>query len=388
MSVNVKTGIDVLEKEGFARFKNQRVGLIINPSSVNRNLENTLNIFQKNKINVTTLFSPEHGVKGELQDQEECKSFIDKKTRIPVYSLYGKQLAPDKKMLEDVDTLVFDIQDIGARYYTYIWTMALSMGKAEQYHKRFIVLDRPNPINGLNIEGPILGKDYESFVGLFPIPIRHGMTIGELACMFNEEFNIDVELEVIKMEGWKRILWFDETSLPWVPPSPNMPTLDAATLYPGMCLLEGTNLSEGRGTMKPFEFFGAPWLKSRLVLKKFKNLGDCRFRSLYFKPLWSKYKGETCAGFQLHITNRKRFKPVRTALEIIYAVRKTHPQDFEWRKPPYEFEEEKLPFDILIGNSIIRRMIEDECSIEEIETVCNEGIEEFKEIRKRYLLYE
>ena len=385
--MKTKTGIDVLEEKGFNYFRNERVGVIINPSSVNRNLECASRIFLKNNIKVTSLFSPEHGVKGELQDQEKCLSFKDEKTSIPVYSLYGKHLAPDKGMLKDMDTIIFDIQDVGARFYTFIWTMELAMEKAGQYNKRFVVLDRPNPINGLDIEGPLLEEDYESFVGLFPIPVRHGMTVGELALMFKKELSIGVELEVIKMEGWERALWFDETGLNWVLPSPNMPTPDTATVYPGMCLLEGTNISEGRGTTKPFEFFGAPWLDSKLVLDEIKVLSGCKLRPLYFKPLWSKYKGETCEGFQLHITDRKKFKPVITALEIIHTVRKTHPQDFKWRKPPYEFEEKKFPFDILVGNPTTRKMIEENYSIEDIEEACNEGLEEFKKTREKYLLY-
>ncbi|MCK4233925.1 DUF1343 domain-containing protein [candidate division WOR-3 bacterium] len=387
MTVNVKTGIDVLEREGFDRFKNQRVGLIINPSSVNRYLESTLKRFKKNNIKITALFGPEHGIRGESQDQEECKGFMDEQSGAPIYSLYGKYLAPLKWMLKNVDTLVFDIQDVGARYYTFIWTMSLAMEKAAQFKKRFIVLDRPNPIGGLEVEGPVLDKEYISFVGLYPIPVRYSMTIGELALMLKNEFNIGVELDVIKMDGWQRAFWFDETGLPWISPSTNMPTLDTATVYTGMCLLEGTNISEGRGTTKPFEYFGAPWIDCDLVLDELSELSGYRLRPICFKPTWSKYVGEPCVGFQLHITDRRRFKPVRTGLEIIRAVRKTHQEDFKWRKPPYEFEEEKLPFDILIGNSRIREMIEKDYSIEEIEKTCGEGIEDFLNIREKYLLY-
>ena len=315
-------------------------------------------------------------------------SSSDKKTDIQIFSLYGNRLSPDEEMLENVDSLVFDIQDVGARYYTFIWTMALAMERATEYNKRFVVLDRSNPINGTDIEGPLLDESFRSFVGLFPIPVRHGITAGELALMFNGKFAINVELDIIKMQGWERRLWFDETGLPWVPPSPNMPTLDTATVYPGMCLLEGTNISEGRGTTKPFEYFGAPWLKSEIVLDELSDLDGCRLRPLYFKPLWSKYKGKVCAGFQLHITDRTVFQPLRTALAIILAIRKTHPEDFEWRKPPYEFEEDKLPFDILIGNSKIRQMIENKDSIPNIGEFCNEGLGKFEETRKKYLLYD
>ncbi len=388
MSQKVETGIDILEKEGFKPFNRGRIGLIVNPSSVNRNLERTIDILSNNRVKVTALFGPEHGIKGESQDQEKCEGFRDEKTGIPVYSIYGEQISPNEEMLKDVDTIVFDIQDVGARYYTFIWTMKLAMEKAAGHRKKFVVLDRPNPINGVDIEGPVLEENYESFVGLLPIPVRHGMTVGELALLFNEEFSIGVELEVVKMEGWGRSLWFDETGLFWVPPSPNMPTLDTAILYPGMCLLEGTNISEGRGTTKPFEFFGAPWIKTELVLKELKGIEGSRLRPICFKPLWSKYNGKICAGFQLHITDRKKFRSVKTALDIIYTVKKTHPQDFEWRKPPYEFEKDKLPFDILIGNSLVREMIEEGSFSENVEKTCSEGVEEFIRIREKYLLYE
>lgn len=388
MSTKVKTGIDVLQEEGFSRFAKKRLGLIINPSSVNRNLENILVVFLKNNVKVTTLFGPEHGILGELQDQEKYVVSKNNKIGLPIYSLYGNQLAPTQKMLKNVDILVFDIQDVGARYYTFIWTMVLAMKKIAQYEKKFVVLDRPNPINGFTIEGPILKKGYESFVGLYPIPVRHGMTAGELALMLNKEFNINAELEIVTMKGWKRKQWFDMTGLIWVPPSPNMPTLNTATVYPGMCLLEGTNISEGRGTTKPFEYFGAPWLEQELVLNELQQLPGCKLRPIYFKPLWNKYSGEICKGFQLHITDRDRFKPVITALEIILVIKKIHPDKFMWKKPPYEFEEKFLPFDILIGNPDIRKLIDDQASIKDIEKIYNSGLDIFKKTREKYLQYD
>lgn len=385
---NVKLGIETLQESGFARFKGEGVGLIINPSSVNSHFETTLNIFLKNNVSVKALFGPEHGIEGELQDQERDSTSEGRKSPIPIYSLYGNHLAPTAEMFADIDTVIFDIQDVGARYYTFIWTMVMAMEKAGQYNKRFVVLDRPNPIGGLDIEGPVLDENYSSFVGLYPIPVRHGMTVGELASMFNQEFNIGAELEIIRMKGWQRDMWFDDTYLPWISPSPNMPTLDTATVYPGMCLLEGTNISEGRGTTKPFEYFGAPWLESEIVLDELSKLAGCRLRPIYFKPLWSKYRGKVCGGFQLHVTDRKIFKPVEIVLETLCAIRKIHPKEFKWKVLPYEFEKEKLPFDILIGNSIVREMIEDGCSFEEIQDVCNRGLDKFRETRAKYLLYE
>jgi uncharacterized protein YbbC (DUF1343 family) len=387
MRERVTLGIDVLAREGFSRFRNQRIGLIINPSSVDSTLSSTLDIFVKGKVKLTALFGPEHGIRGELQDQEVSPGFMDTRSGIPTYSLYGEHLAPDKPMLKNVDTLVFDIQDVGARYYTFIWTMELAMEKAAQYKKKFVVLDRPNPINGIDIEGPVLKKGYESFVGLFSIPIRHGMTVGELSHLFKKELKIGIDLEIVKMEGWKRDLWFDETGLWWVSPSPNMVTLSTAIVYPGMCLLEGTNVSEGRGTTKPFEYFGAPWLECERVMDFYKEQRGCRLRPLCFKPLWNKYKGEDCFGFQIHVTDRSVFKPVRTALEIIRAIRESHQDSFRWRDPPYEFEEKKVPFDILVGNSSIREKIDKGCSSSVLARSCRDGLKEFKRLSEEYFLY-
>ncbi len=386
-SGKVKTGIDILERDGFNCFKNERVGLIVNPSSANSSLESTLSVFIKNKVKITALFGPEHGLRGEAQDQEECIGFMDEKCGAPIYSLYGRHLSPHRGMLKNVTTLVFDIQCIGSRFYTFKWTLFLVLQRAAQFEKKIIILDRPNPINGIEIEGPMLEHDYESFVGLFPIPIRHAMTIGELALLFSEEFSIGVDPDIVKMEGWQRELWFDKTGLPWIAPSPNMPTIDTATVYPGMCLIEGTNISEGRGTTKPFEYFGAPWFDCELILEELRELPGCKLRQICFKPQWGKYEGKVCAGFQLHITDRDVYKPVKSAIEIIRAIYRTHPEDFAWRQPPYEFEEEKLPFDILVGNHVIREIIEKGSSTDTIEKACNKGIEEFTGTKRKYELY-
>ena len=384
---SIQLGIDVLEGEGFDRFKYEKLGLIINPSSVTRNIESTLSVFLRKGMKIAALFGPEHGIRGEAQDQEECMGFMDEKCGAPIYSLYGKHLAPHRGMLKDVTTLIYDIQCIGTRYYTFKWTLFLLMQRAAQHNRKLIVLDRPNPINGVDLEGPVLQKEYESFVGLFPIPVRHGMTIGELARLYADEFGIGVELDVVKMKGWERKLWFDETGLSWIAPSPNMPTLHTATVYPGMCLLEGTNLSEGRGTAKPFEYFGAPWLNQDLVLSELKELPGCKLRPLCFKPLWSKHSGTACMGFQLHVTDRSCFPAVKVTLAIIRAIKKTHPDDFKWREPPYEFEEKKQPIDILIGNSTIRELIEKGDSMSAIEKVCDSGMASFRDLREQYLLY-
>ncbi len=383
----VQTGIDVLERQGFERFKHERLGLVINPASVTASIESTLSVLLRHGIKVTALFGPEHGIRGEAQDQEACADFLDAQCGIPIHSLYGKHIAPQRSMLKDVTTLIFDIQCVGARYYTFQWTLFLLMQKAAQFKKKLIVLDRPNPINGIDLEGPMLDEEYESFVGMFPLPARPGMTIGELARLFAAEFRIGVDLEVIKMRGWKRQCWFDETGLPWIAPSPNMPTLLTATVYPGQCLLEGTNLSEGRGTTKPFEYFGAPWLHTDRILPELSTLRGCMLRPLCFKPLWGKYRGTPCMGFQLHITDRASFRPVQTTLAIMSAVRKTHPEDFQWRKPPYEFEKRKRPIDILVGNAVIPEMIDRGDALTAIGKVCESGVAAFCERREQYLLY-
>jgi uncharacterized protein YbbC (DUF1343 family) len=293
-------------------------------------------------------------------------------------------------MLDDVDVIVFDIQDIGARVYTFIYTMALAMEAAREWGKRFVVLDRPNPINGVHIEGNILESEFSSFVGMFPIPMRHGMTIGELASMFVREFGIGCELEVIKMEGWRRAMWFEECGLPWVMPSPNIPTVDTAAVYPGSVMIEGTNISEGRGTTRPFEIIGAPFIDPYALIAELKkdHLPGVLFRPLRFQPSFHKFAGELCAGVQLHIVDRNLFKPVITGVAIIGAIRRLYPDLFAWKTPPYEYVYDKLPFDVINGSARLREQIESGSSIAEIEHSWRDGLEDFAESRRSYLLYD
>ncbi len=300
-------------------------------------------------------FGPQHGFLGQTQDNMvEWKSYEHPRLQIPVYSLYGEHREPTPEMLEGLDVLVVDLQDIGSRYYTFIWTLYLCMRACERCGTTAVVLDRPNPINGVTTEGPTLNPNYKSFVGMHPLPIRHGHTIGELAQQFRDEAFPNCELSVLPVKNWDRAMWFDQTGLPWVMPSPNIPTLDTATVYPGMCLLEGTNISEGRGTTRPFEIFGAPFIDAEKLSGELNalKLPGVFFRENYFQPAFHKFVGELCGGAQLHVIDRETFQPFATGVQIIKRIRKIYHEQFQWKRPPYEYEWKRLPIEILIGGSI------------------------------------
>jgi uncharacterized protein YbbC (DUF1343 family) len=292
-------------------------------------------------------------------------------------------------MLNGVDVLVFDLQDVGARYYTYIQTLALVMKACREQGKSLVVLDRPNPINGVDTEGTVLDPDFSSFVGLYPLAIRHGLTVGELALYLNLEFQIDCRLEIVKMQGWTRDMFFSETQLPWVLPSPNMPTLETALVYPGMCLLEGTNVSEGRGTTRPFELSGAPWITPARMVEQLDrmDLPGVVFRPVHFTPTFHKWAGERIGGVQIHVSDRAAFRPVLTGLALLTLYRQMGEDRFAWKSPPYEYEEEKLPIDILCGTDRIRHLIEAGAGLDELEGSWRTELEEFREVRQKYLLY-
>lgn len=387
----VKTGLEILIEKRMELIRGKRIGLVVNPTSVNRKLVHAINILkERTDINLTTLFGPQHGIRGETQDNMiEWEGFVDPFTKLPVYSLYGQHRKPTGKMFANLDAVLFDIQDIGAKYYTFIYTMSYVMQACKEFNKKFIVLDRPNPITGTIIEGPVTRDGFTSFVGLHPIIIRHGMTVAELALLFQNEFSIKCDMEIVKMEGWKRSMWYDETMLPWIIPSPNMPTLESALVYPGMCLLEGTNLSEGRGTTKPFELFGAPFIDPYQLYNKMTEyeLPGLIFRPVYFQPTFQKWFGQLCGGLQIHIIDRNAYKSVITAVSIIKAIRDLYPREFKWKEPPYEYEYKKLPFDILAGSDSVREMIESGYSLPEIEESWNNDTNLFIKIRTKYLLY-
>jgi len=388
----MKIGLEVLLESKPDLLDGARVGLIVNPASIDSHLRHAADLFhQHRQINLTALFGPQHGIRGETQDNMiEWQSFRDKRTGLSAYSLYGETRKPTPEMLDGVDVLVFDCQDVGTRVYTFVYTMALAMEAAREGGKRFVVLDRPNPINGVQIEGNILEPEFQSFVGMFPIPMRHGMTIGELALMFNREFGIGCDLEVVRMEGWSREMWFEDTELPWVMPSPNIPGVDTAAVYPGSVMIEGTNISEGRGTTRPFEIIGAPFIDPEALsaaLTK-STLPGVVFRPIHFQPTFHKFAGEVCGGVQLHVTNREAFEPVITGVAIISAIRRLYPDHLEWKQPPYEYVNDKLPFDVINGSSRLREQIESSVAPTVIEQSWRDGLNEFDARREPYLLYE
>lgn len=361
--MSVMTGLDRLRAAGWRALYGQRVGLVVHPASVDLNLRHARDLMAQSggAVQLCALFGPQHGILGQTQDNMiEWEGFTDPELGIPVYSLYGEHRKPTAAMLDGIDTLVIDLQDVGARYYTFIWTMLLCLEACAEARKRVVVLDRPNPLGGTGVEGNVLDPAYKSFVGLAPIPMRHGLTIGELAGFFVAWRGLDVELDVVWMDGWRRDQDFEATGLPWVLPSPNMPTVDAAFVYPGGCLLEGTNLSEGRGTTRPFEIFGAPFVDGRklaAVLQAW-NLPGCRFRPLDFQPTFHKFAGQVCGGVQVHVTDRATFESVATYTAAISAISEMWPDGFAWKQPPYEYELTKLPIDILAGGTRWREQLE------------------------------
>ena len=338
--MQVKLGLEVLLERRIELLRDRRIGILVHPASVNSRLEHTLDLFFDHpEINLTTVMGPQHGARGETQDNMiEWQDYRDSVTSLPVFSLYGQTRKPTETMLAKIDTLVVDLQDIGSRYYTFIHTLVLTMQACQSLDKSLIVLDRPNPINGKDIEGPVLDPNFQSFVGLYPLAVRHGMTIGELALYFNQEFKIACKLEVVKMQQWDRELFFEESSLPWVLPSPNIPTIDTAIVYPGMCLLEGTNVSEGRGTTRPFELSGAPWIKAKELVSRLGKMGlpGVDFRPVYFTPTFQKGAGELLEGCQIHVVDRTAFRPFRTGLALLQLYREIGGDQFQWKQPPYE----------------------------------------------------
>jgi len=387
----MKTGLEVLLESRLDLLDGMRVGLIVNPASINSRFEHAADLFfREGRINLTALFGPQHGIRGETQDNMiEWQTFRDSRTGLPAYSLYGETRKPTPEMLDGVDALVFDVQDVGTRVYTFIYTMALAMEAARETGRRFIVLDRPNPINGVQTEGNIHEPAFRSFVGMFPIPMRHGMTAGELALMFNREFGIECDLEVVRMEGWRRASWFEETGLPWVLPSPNIPTVDTTAVYPGAVMIEGTNVSEGRGTTRPFEIIGAPFIDAYALVERLgrERLPGAVFRAAYFEPTFHKFKGRLCGGVQIHVTDRERFKPVITAVAILSAIREMWPEDFAWTQPPYEYVYDRPPFDVINGSATVREQIALAIASAARGRPVREGLAAFGEARKKYLLY-
>jgi uncharacterized protein YbbC (DUF1343 family) len=387
----VVLGLEKLLNDGESHLRGARVGLICNQSSVNHDFRHAADLLHEHAgIKLTALFGPQHGIRGDLQDNMvESAHAVDRTTGIPIYSLYSETREPIERMLEEVDALVFDMQDVGCRIYTFVYTLANCMRAAKKFGKRVIVCDRPNPINGEMVAGSVLEPEFASFVGQFPIATRHGMTVCELALMFNEHFGIDCELETILMEGWSREQWLDETDAPWVLPSPNMPTLDSATVFPGTVHVEGTQISEGRGTTRPFELIGAPYIVAEEYAKKLNSLDfpGVYFRACGFQPTFQKHGGVTCGGVQIHVTDRSVFEPVIAGVATVKVAYDLYTEQFRWKTPPYEYVYDKNPFDVIAGTDKLRKAIERGDSVETIKESWSEGLAKFVRDREPYLLY-
>lgn len=368
----------------------ERVGVVAHPASVTPDLTHSVDALLGAGIDVRALFGPQHGARGEKQDNMvESEPFLDPRSGLPVHSLYGEVRKPTPDMLDGLDALLFDLQDVGVRVYTFVWTMALAMEACAEAGVRFVVLDRPNPIGGSVLEGPVLRPGYTSFVGLHPVPLRHGLTAGELARWLNERRGIGCDLEVIPCEGLDRTMLWPDTGLPWVLPSPNLPTPDSALVYPGMVLLEGTNLSEGRGTTRPFELFGAPFLDPHALAEELgPRLGHAvKLRPCHFEPTFQKHAGVLCGGGQLHVLDPHRFRSVHATVEIFAAARKLAPDSFAWRSPPYEYEERLAPIDILWGSDALRTRIDAGATADTVLAGVAEELEAFARDVEPYRLY-
>lgn len=379
----VKCGIDRI-KEDSNILKGLRLGLITNYTGVDRELKSTIDIL--NELGeLVCMFSPEHGIRGDVQAGGEVPDYIDEKTGVKVYSLYGDKKKPTEDMLRDVDALVFDIQDVGARFYTYLYTMSYSMEAAKEFDKKIIVLDRPNPLGGLKTEGAILDTKFSSFVGMYSVPTRYGLTIGEVARLFNSEFDIGCDLEVVELEGWKRDMYFEDTGLDFIAPSPNIPTMDTALVYIGTCLFEGTNVSEGRGTTQPFQTIGAPWIDAEKLACDLNDMGlkGVKFRPHYFTPTFSKYEGELCRGVQVHVRDRETIEPYKVGVAIVDNLARNY-EEFEFL-PPYN-EGGRQFFDLLAGTDKLRESILDG-TVDKFLEGLDAGLKAFEQIREKYIIY-
>ncbi len=386
----VTPGLSALVASG--RLEGLRVGLVANPSSVDGAFAHAADVLWATPgATLAALFGPQHGFHSTLQDNMiETPHAQDAQRQVPVYSLYSETREPTGAMLDGLDVLVVDLQDVGTRVYTFVYTMANCLRAAARRDLPVIVCDRPNPIGGIGVEGPMLHAGYESFVGLFRIPLRHGLTIAELAQLFNEEFGLGATLEAQRMDGWRRDMWWEDTGLPWVIPSPNMPTVDTAVVYPGMVLFEGTLISEGRGTTRPFELVGAPGVDAEPFASSLNalKLPGVHFRPAYFEPTFQKHAGVLCGGCQLHVTDRDAFRPVDAAVALLCAFRDALPGGaLPWRPPPYEYEQEKMPIDILSGSSALREAVDAGATAAELRDMIPAGGEAFEATRARYLLY-
>ncbi|MCP3954894.1 MAG: DUF1343 domain-containing protein [Desulfobacterales bacterium] len=368
-----------------------RLGLLCNPASVDSRYRHARDLIAARfPGQLRALFAPQHGFFAEKQDNMvESADLVEPSLGLPVFSLYGQTRIPDRSMFDFIDILLVDLQDVGTRVYTFIYTLSYCMEAARKYDRKIVVLDRPNPINGLAVEGNCLNPDFASFVGRYPIPMRHGLTIGELARLFNEVFAIDCDLEIVPLHNWHRRMYFEKTGLPWIAPSPNLPTPAAAMVYPGQVVWEGTNISEGRGTTQPFELFGAPFIHTGKLLAEVAKqpLPGMVLRPASFEPTSNKWQGERCNGFQIHITEADQYRPFESTLRILEAVLRLYPVDFKWKSPPYEYEFEKRPIDLILGDRRIREALEKGATITALREQWQAGLDEYASISQEFHLY-
>jgi uncharacterized protein YbbC (DUF1343 family) len=387
----ITIGLEVFLNSQTSSTKDARFGLLTNQASVDRHfIHDRILLQRKFGDKLTTLFSPQHGFYSEQQDNMiESDHVTDHQTGLPIFSLYGDVRKPTEEMFADIDVLIIDLLDVGTRVYTFLYTMAYCLEAARSYGKRVIVLDRPNPVGGEMVEGNLLLDDCRSFVGLYPLPMRHGLTFGELALFINNEYNIGAEVDVVAMEGWKRWMNYRDTGFPWVFPSPNMPTPETAQVYPGQVIWEGTNISEGRGTTLPFELFGSPYIDHQEIITRLErnDLPGCYLRPLLFQPTSGKWANQVCTGFQMHVTSHKDFRPYRTSLALLQAVMLAYPESFKYKEPPYEYEYVRLPMDCILGSNQVRQQLEEGIPIVEIEQQWDAELKEFEKLRTRYFLY-
>ncbi len=387
----VLAGLDVFRIEDYRKYRGARIGLLSNQASVTIDMIHAKDIIAELcPGDLKALFGPQHGYAGEDQDNMiETGHAVDKELHIPIFSLYSNLREPSPEMMNLIDLLIIDMQDVGTRVYTFASTMFNCMKAAARYGKKVVILDRPNPLGGDVMEGNLLVPELYSFVGTWKMPMRHGMTIGELALLFNNEFSIGCALEIIRLKAWSRSMLWDETSLPWAVPSPNMPTPDTAFVYSGQVIWEGTNLSEGRGTCRPFEIFGAPYLDTRGILNNIPQefLRGCLLREVSFRPTFNKWKDEICKGFMIHVIDKPVFRSYDTAIALLKTIIEIHGESFEWKSPPYEYEYEKLPIDLILGNSALREAIQEGWDLLEIKKRWLYEYEDFIELRRPYLLY-
>jgi len=385
------TGLEHFIQSPPPGIKGARMGLLCNPASIDNNYRHARHrIAERFPDQLRALFSPQHGFFAEKQDNMiESADMVDPELGLPVFSLYGRTRIPDRGMFEPIDILLVDLQDVGTRVYTFIYTLSYCMEAARRCDCKVVVLDRPNPINGLSVEGNCLDQAFASFVGRYPLPMRHGLTIGELARLFNEAFDIDCDLEIVPLQNWQRRMYFKETGLPWVAPSPNLPTPEAAVVYPGQVIWEGTNVSEGRGTTQPFELFGAPFINPHELRETLisTNLPGVCLRPVSFEPTSNKWQGERCNGFQLHVTAVDQYKPFATSLRLLAALLQLYPDEFQWKAPPYEYEYEKLPIDLILGSDRIRKNLAAGMTIPDLEAMWLPDLEAYRELSRAFHMY-